>query len=134
MSLLKRKKKDAAEANGSDEAEAAFWDSVRGFERVGDEFSLAITLTEAAEIAEVRGDYDHAVEMLEHAVRSSERIGFSGHQLGLRAHLGNVEALRGSLDLAEQTHLDLLAEIGDMSLPWLRATSFAGLAMIAAAV
>jgi predicted ATPase/DNA-binding SARP family transcriptional activator len=113
------------------DAEAAFWDAAGGFERVGDEFSLAITLTEAAEMAEVYGDYDHAVDLLHRGIEASERVGFSGHPLGMRARLGNVEALRGNLDLAERLHLELLADIGDVSLPWLRSTSYAGLAMIA---
>jgi tetratricopeptide (TPR) repeat protein len=113
------------------DAEDAFRAAVRGYEAVGDEFSLAITLTEAAEIAEVKGDYDHAVEMITRAIDSSERVGFSGHPLGMRARLGNIQALKGNLDVAERLHLELLADIGDTSLPWLRATSFTGLAMIA---
>jgi predicted ATPase/DNA-binding SARP family transcriptional activator len=112
-------------------AESAFAEAICGFERHGDEFSVSLTLTEAAEIAESRGDYEHAVELLTRGMETSERVGFSGNPLGMRARLGNLEALRGNLDAAERLHRQLLDEIGDHPLPWLRAMSHVGLATIA---
>ena len=45
--------------------EQSLWEAVRRFEEVGDEFSLAIALTEASEIVkEIYGDYDAAHDML----------------------------------------------------------------------
>ena len=111
--------------------EQSLWEAVRRFEAVGDEFSLAIALTEASEIVEMYGDYDAAHDMLARGIDLSERVGFSVKLLAMRVRLANVETLRGNVERAEQMHLDLLAEIADEALPWLRTMSYIGLATIA---
>ena len=111
--------------------EQSLWEAVRRFEEVGDEFSLAIALTEASEIVEMYGDYDAAHDMLARGIDLSERVGFSVKLLAMRVRLANVEALRGNVERAEQMHLDLLTEIADEALPWLRTMSYIGLATIA---
>jgi tetratricopeptide (TPR) repeat protein len=112
-------------------SEEALWEAVRLFEEVGDEFSLAIALTEASEIVEMYGDYDAALEMLRRGIELSERVGFSVKLLAMRVRLANVETLRGNIERAEQMHLDLLNEVADESVPWLRTMSYAGLSSIA---
>ena len=112
-------------------SEAALWEAVRLFEEVGDEFSLAIALTEASEIVEMYGDYDSALEMLRRGIELSERVGFSVKLLAMRVRLANVETLRGNTERAEQMHLDLLSEVADESVPWLRTMSYTGLSSIA---
>ncbi len=112
-------------------SEAALWEAVRLFEEVGDEFSLAIALTEASEIVEMYGDYDAALEMLRRGIELSERVGFSVKLLAMRVRLANVETLRGNTERAEQMHLDLLSEVADESVPWLRTMSYTGLSSIA---
>ena len=107
------------------------WEAVRRFEEVGDEFSLAIALTEASEIVEMYGDYDAAHAMLARGIDLSERVGFSVKLLAMRVRLANVETLRGNVERAEQMHLDLLKEIADEAVPWLRTMSYIGLATIA---
>jgi predicted ATPase len=111
--------------------EQSLWEAVRRFEEVGDEFSLAIALTEASEIVEMYGDYDAAHDMLARGIELSERVGFSVKLLAMRVRLANVETLRGNVERAEQMHLDLLKEIADEAVPWLRTMSYIGLATIA---
>jgi tetratricopeptide (TPR) repeat protein len=111
--------------------EQSLWEAVRRFEEVGDEFSLAIALTEASEIVEMYGDYDAAHAMLSRGIDLSERVGFSVKLLAMRVRLANVETLRGNVERAEQMHLDLLKEIADEAVPWLRTMSYIGLATIA---
>ena len=111
--------------------EQSLWEAVRRFEEVGDEFSLAIALTEASEIVEMYGDYDAAHAMLARGIDLSERVGFSVKLLAMRVRLANVETLRGNVERAEQMHLDLLKEIADEAVPWLRTMSYIGLATIA---
>jgi predicted ATPase/DNA-binding SARP family transcriptional activator len=111
--------------------EQSLWEAVRRFEAVGDEFSLAIALTEASEIVEMYGDYDAAHDMLARGIELSERVGFSVKLLAMRVRLANVETLRGNVERAEQLHLDLLKEIANEAVPWLRTMSFIGLATIA---
>ena len=111
--------------------EQSLWEAVRRFEAVGDEFSLAIALTEASEIVEMYGDYDAAHDMLARGIDLSERVGFSVKLLAMRVRLANVETLRGNVERAEQMHLDLLTEIADEAVPWLRTMSYIGLATIA---
>ena len=111
--------------------EQSLWEAVRRFEEVGDEFSLAIALTEASEIVEMYGDYDAAHDMLARGIDLSERVGFSVKLLAMRVRLANVETLRGNVERAEQMHLDLLKEIADEAIPWLRTMSYIGLATIA---
>ena len=115
----------------ADMAEAAFWRAVEGFGAVGDEFSLTMTLTEAAEIAEMRGDYDHALEMLTRGIEASARVGFSSHPLAMRTKVANITTLQGDLAVAERMQLELIDDVGDQSAPWLRALSYVGLAVIA---
>ena len=71
--------------------------SIRMSREVGDEFGLTIALTEAAETAEMRGEYDGAAGLLERAIEITERVGFSGKPLAMRARLANVETLRGNV-------------------------------------
>ena len=111
-------------------ARAATDEAIRTFEELGDDFSLAITLTQAADRAEVRGDYDGALALLRRSVELGERIGFSGKPQAVRAHIATVEGLRGNLDLAERLHREVLAEFTDDSLPWVQVLSCCGLASI----
>ncbi|MGH9133744.1 MAG: ATP-binding protein, partial [Ilumatobacteraceae bacterium] len=111
--------------------EASLWEAIRLFEEVGDEFSLAIALTEASEIVEMYGDYDAAIEMLGRGLELGERVGFSVKLLAMRARLANVETLRGNTERAERLHLELLDETTDELVPWLRSMSYTGLSSIA---
>ena len=117
--------------DGIPDAPSSHVGGVRRFEEVGDEFSLAIALTEASEIVEMYGDYDAAHAMLARGIELSERVGFSVKLLAMRVRLANVETLRGNTERAEQMHLDLLSEVADESVPWLRTMSYAGLSSIA---
>ena len=68
--------------------------------------------------------------MLARGIELSERVGFSVKLLAMRVRLANVETLRGNVERAEQMHLDLLKEIADEAIPWLRTMSLIGLATI----
>jgi ATP/maltotriose-dependent transcriptional regulator MalT len=114
-----------------DVAEAAFNEAIDGFQLVGDEFSLTICVAEAAEIAEMRGEYDRAAEMLVRSISTSEQVGFSAHPIAMRTRLANVEVLRGNLDLAERMHHDVVDDLVGESQAWIRAMSYSGLAVIA---
>jgi len=114
-----------------DGAEAGFTEAIERFAEVGDEFMLSIALAEASEIAELRGDYDGAAALLRRGIDISDRVGFSGHPLAMRTRLANIETLRGEPERAERMHLALLDELGDESLPWVRAMTHVGLAAVA---
>jgi ATP/maltotriose-dependent transcriptional regulator MalT len=102
-------------------AEQMMLEAADEFERVGDRFAYAITLTEAAEVAETFGQYDRAVELLERGVELADEVGFSGHPLAMRARLANVEILRGNLDAAEAHHQILADDPVAASVPRLQA-------------
>ncbi|MFN0026860.1 MAG: ATP-binding protein [Acidimicrobiales bacterium] len=115
----------------TEQAAASFADASARFEALGDEFALAIALNEAAETAEVLGDYDKAGSLLSRAIDIAHQAGFSGTPLAMRARLGNVETLRGNLDRAESLHRQLLEDLGTEPLPWVRAIAWVGLATVA---
>jgi tetratricopeptide (TPR) repeat protein len=101
------------------------------FEHEGDRFAYALSITEASELAEMAGDYDRAVEQLSHGIEIAAEVGFSGHPLAMRARLGNIEVLRGNLDVAERHHRELIDDAGAEGVPWLQAMARVGLASIA---
>ena len=112
-------------------AEQLMLEAADDFEQVGDRFAYAITITEAAEVAEMFGQYDRAVDLLERGVELADEVGFSGHPLAMRARLANVEILRGNLDVAEAHHQIVADDPVAASVPWLQAMSLMGRAAIA---
>jgi ATP/maltotriose-dependent transcriptional regulator MalT len=119
------------QADGSAaEAAAALASAARGFEQVGDDFTLSITLGETADGHEQVGDLDRAADALLEAVAVAERSGSAAHTVALRASLANLEILRGDLDRAEQLHLEVIAALDGQPYQWIRAISWNGLAMI----
>ena len=89
-------------------AERALMEAARLFDEVGDQFAYALTITEASEIAEQFGHYERAAQMLERGIAIAEDVGFSSHPTAMRARLGNIEILRGNLDVAERLHRSLV--------------------------
>jgi hypothetical protein len=112
-------------------AERMMLEAADDFEHVGDRFAYTITITEAAEAAEMFGQYDRAVELLERGVALADEVGFSGHPMAMRARLANVEILRGNLDAAEAHHQIVADDAFAASVPWLQAMSLMGRAAIA---
>src|SRR5918995_458682 len=112
-------------------AEQMMLEAADYFERVGDRFAYTITITEAAEVAEMFGQYDRAVELLERGVALADEVGFSGHPMAMRARLANVEILRGNLQAAEAHHKIVADDPVAASVPWLQAMSLMGRAAIA---
>ena len=112
-------------------AEQVFVEAARTFDQVGDQFASAIAMTEASEIAEQFGHYDRAAALLERGIEIAADVGFSSHPSAMRARLGNIEILRGNLDLAEQHHRSLTDDPIAAGVPWLQAMSRFGLSMIA---
>ncbi len=112
-------------------AERVFVEAARTFDEVGDQFASAIAMTEASEIAEQFGHYDRAAALLERGIEIAADVGFSSHPSAMRARLGNIEILRGNLDLAEQHHRSLTDDPVAAGVPWLQAMSRFGLSMIA---
>ena len=115
----------------ADEAERMFGEAAAQFDAVGDRFAYALTITEASELAEMVGDYDHAAELLARGIELAAEVGFSGHPLAMRARLGNVEILRGDLELAEFHHRALIDDAATLGVPWLQAMARLGLSTIA---
>lgn len=113
------------------EAERSFLAAADAFERGGDGFGYALAIAEASEVAEMRGDYDRAAALLRHGLAIADEIGFSGHPLGMRARLGNIEILRGDLDLAESIHQGLLVDPGARAAQWIQGMAQIGLASVA---
>ena len=113
------------------EAQEAYLAAAAAFERHGDRFAYALAITEAAEVAEMLGEYDRAVEMLSGGLAIADEVGFSGHPLAMRGRLANVEVLRGNLDVAESIHRSLLDDPQALRVPWLQAMLRVGLAAIA---
>jgi tetratricopeptide (TPR) repeat protein len=112
-------------------AERLFIEAAEDFERVGDRFAYALTITEASEIAELFGDYDRAAEMLERGIALADEVGFSGYPLAMRSRLGNVELLRGNIDAADRHQQALLDDPVAASVPWLLSMALLGKAAIA---
>jgi tetratricopeptide (TPR) repeat protein len=112
-------------------AEQLMLEAADDFQDVGDRFAYAITLTEAAEVAEMFGQYDRAVELLQRGVDLADEVGFSGHPLAMRTRLANVEILRGDLDSADAHHKIVADDPATTSFPWLQAMSMMGRAAIA---
>jgi tetratricopeptide (TPR) repeat protein len=98
---------------------------------VGDTFSYSICVAHQADHAEIRGDYDRAVRMLEESLVAADRVGFSMRGLATRSRLGNLEILRGNLSLAESIHRQSLAEGAGPVPQWEHALTLLGLANIA---
>lgn len=115
----------------SDRADAEFVEAIALLDELGDEFGLMLALGQAAELAELRGEYHEARDMLQRGIATAERVGFSSKPMAMRAHLANVEMLCGDLDTAERMHRELLAGLTGVSLPWVRGTVTVGLAAIA---
>jgi predicted ATPase/DNA-binding SARP family transcriptional activator len=116
-------------AGDAEAARAATDEAIAIFEEVGDDFSLALTLTQASDRAVARGDYDGALALLARSIELSERVGFSGKPQAVRAHVATVEVLRGNLAVGERLHREVLAEFTDGTLPWVQSLSCHGLAL-----
>ncbi len=102
-----------------------------GFAAVGDRFSYTLCITHAADLAEMRGDYDRAVRMLEESLAVAEDVGFSARGTATRSRLANLEILRGNLALAASIHHRSI-DAGSGPVPqWVHAISLMGLANIA---
>ncbi len=107
------------------EAESEMRRAADGFAAVGDRFCYSICVAHAAELAEVRGDYDPAIRMLEESLALAEDVGFSVRGLATRSRLANLEILRGNLALAESMHRQAL-ESGSGPIPqWMHAITHA---------
>lgn len=120
--------------NGAGDPEAAEREmrhAADGFAAVGDRFSYTLCVTHAAELAEMHGDYDRAVRMLEESVAIAEDVGFSPRIMATRSRLANLEILRGNLALAASIHRRAI-DVDDGPVPqWVNAISLLGLANIA---
>ena len=90
-----------------------------------------ICVTHAAELAEMRGDYDPAVRMLEESLAVAEDVGFSVRGLATRSRLANLEILRGNLALAASIHRQSLDASAGPVPQWVHAITLLGLANIA---
>jgi predicted ATPase len=102
-----------------------------GFAAIGDRFSYSICIAHAADLAEMRGDYDIAVRMLEESLALAEDVGFSIRGMATRSRLANLETLRGNLSLASAMHRQSL-ESGSGPIPqWMHSIAMMGLANIA---
>jgi predicted ATPase/DNA-binding SARP family transcriptional activator len=113
------------------QAESEMRRAADGFAAVGDRFCYSICVAHAAELAEMRGDYDPAVRMLEESLAIAEDVGFSVRGLATRSRLANLETLRGNLALASSMHRQALAS-GTGPIPqWMHAMTMLGLANIA---
>ena len=87
-------------------AERMLADAGDAFAALGDRFCHLICVTEAAEVAELRGEYDRAIRMFEEGLAGVE-AGFSAGVLAIRTRLANLEILRGNLSLAESMHREV---------------------------
>ena len=113
------------------EAERDMRRAADGFAAVGDRFSYTICATHGAELAEMRGDYDRAVRMLEESLAMAEDVGFSVRGFAARSRLANMEILRGNLSLAASIHHQALASASGPIPQWMHAITLLGLANIA---
>ncbi|MGZ4806367.1 MAG: ATP-binding protein, partial [Ilumatobacteraceae bacterium] len=113
------------------QAERSMRHAADGFAAVGDRFSYTLCITHAADLAEMRGDYDRAVRMLEETLAVAENVGFSMRSTATRSRLANLEILRGNLALAASIHHRSI-DAGSGPVPqWVHAISLMGLANIA---
>jgi hypothetical protein len=113
------------------DVDRAYADAIDAVGAAGDQFLRTIAITQAAELAEIQGDYDRAIRALEESLPVADQVGFSAQLLAVQARLANLEALRGNLGLASELHSAVLGSDAAVSSPWLRAVSLSGLAMIA---
>jgi predicted ATPase/DNA-binding SARP family transcriptional activator len=111
-----------------DDADRAMRQAGEAFAALGDRFAEAICVTEAAEVAEIRGDYERAIRMLEENLVVADEVGFSMQALASRARIANLEILRGNFALAAMMHQDMLDR--PTTTHWLRAMSLLGMANI----
>jgi tetratricopeptide (TPR) repeat protein len=112
-------------------AEREMGRAIDGFAAVGDRFSYSICVAHASELAEMRGDYDRSIRMLEESLTLAEDVGFSARGFAVRSRLANLEILRGNLALAESIHRQSL-DAGSGPVPqWVHAMTLLGLANIA---
>ena len=111
-------------------AERMLADAGDAFAALGDRFCHLICVTEAAEVAELRGEYDRAIRMFEEGLAGVEG-GFSAGVLAIRTRLANLEILRGNLSLAESMHREVLDHWHGSVGQWPQAMSLLGLATIA---
>ena len=111
-------------------AERMLADAGDAFAALGDRFCHLICVTEAAEVAELRGEYGRAIRMLEEGLAGVE-AGFSAGVLAIRTRLANLEILRGNLSLAESMHREVLDHWHGPVGQWPQAMSLLGLATIA---
>ena len=111
-------------------AERMLADAGDAFAALGDRFCHLICVTEAAEVAELRGEYDRAIRMFEEGLAGVEG-GFSAGVLAIRTRLANLEILRGNLSLAEAMHREVLDHWHGSVGQWPQAMSLLGLATIA---
>ena len=105
-------------------------DAGDAFAALGDRFCHLICVTEAAEVAELRGEYDRAIRMFEEGLAGVE-ADFSAGVLAIRTRLANLEILRGNLSLAESMHREVLDHWHGSVGQWPQAMSLLGLATIA---
>jgi hypothetical protein len=69
--------------------------------------------------------------MLERGIALADEVGFSGHPLAMRSRLGNVELLRGNIDVADRHQQALIDDPVASSVPWLLSMALLGKAAIA---
>ena len=113
------------------EAESEMRRAADGFAALGDRFSYSICVAHAAELAEMRGDYDPAIRMLEESLAMAEDVGFSVRGVATRSRLANLEILRGNLALAASMHRQALEARSGPIPQWMHAMTMLGLANIA---
>lgn len=112
------------------EAEALFRSAADEFRQVGDLFAYSLSIAEGAEIAETLGEYDRAAALLTEGIELARSVGFSDQPIAMRARLGNVETLRGNLDVAERCHRAVLEDPNAPRVSWLQGIAACGMAMI----
>jgi predicted ATPase/DNA-binding SARP family transcriptional activator len=111
-------------------AERLLADAGDAFAALGDRFCHLVCVTEAAEVAELRGEYDRAVRMFEEGL-AGMHPGLTAGVLAIQARLANLEVLRGNLSLAESMHREVLEHWHGSVGQWPQAMSLVGLATIA---
>lgn len=102
-----------------------------GFAAVGDRFAYSLCVAHASELAEMHGDYDRAVRMLEESLAVAEDVGFSVRGTATRSRLANLEILRGNLALATSIHMRALESACGCVPQWVHGMSALGLSNIA---
>jgi ATP/maltotriose-dependent transcriptional regulator MalT len=118
------------QAGDAAEAERLMAAAGDAFAALGDRFCHLVCVTEAAEVAELRGEYGRAVRMFEEGLAGLD-AGYAPGVLAIRARLANLETLRGNLSLAESMHREVLDHWHGAVGQWPQAMSLLGLANIA---